>query len=167
MLDKHGVDGSCLQMLEQHDLETEIGVRSKIARKKIMKWVESGFQDFNVFLDSKTTQIHLKNLPTLPPAERSSTSMLREKIKPENINEKENLVMDHNELIVTTYEGPHANFYTIKQSVNPIGRSQRNSIVVLEESAAKFHAEIRKSNAKFYIKDLGTDSGTFIKIFGK
>ena len=70
-------------------------------------------------------------------------------------------------MIVTTYEGPHANFYTISQPTTTIGRSPKNAIVVLEESAAKYHAEIRKSDGKFYIKDVGSAAGTFIKVFEK
>ena len=47
-----------------------------------------GFSEFNVFLRKKTTDNEMKDFPELPPMERSSTSMLRERIKPENIMEK-------------------------------------------------------------------------------
>ena len=53
--DDHGVDGSCLHDLDHNDLETELGVKSKISRKKIMKWVEGGFTEFNTYLKNRAT----------------------------------------------------------------------------------------------------------------
>jgi pSer/pThr/pTyr-binding forkhead associated (FHA) protein len=81
--------------------------------------------------------------------------------------QKESPIFSYYEMIVTTYEGPHANFYTIKDKITPIGRASHNAIIVMEESACKIHAEIIMSCGKFFIKDLGSDSGTFIKVFGK
>ena len=62
------------------------------------------------------------------------------------INEQESSEDFPSEMIITTYEGSHANFYTIGKNITSIGRSPRNVIVVLEESAAKFHADIHFKN---------------------
>ena len=99
--------------------------------------------------------------------EKSTTSVLREKIKPENMMQKETINPDYSEMIVTTYEGPHANFYTVSAPFTTIGRSPKNSITVLEESACKNHAEIIRHKGRFFVKDLGSKSGTFIKVFNK
>ena len=51
-----GVDGSCLHELDNTDLEEELGVKSRISRRKIMKWVEGGFYEFDQYLKSKLRQ---------------------------------------------------------------------------------------------------------------
>ncbi|CAK85925.1 unnamed protein product (macronuclear) [Paramecium tetraurelia] len=69
-----------------------------------------------------------------------------------------------NELIIQPTEGPQTNFYCIKESGGKIGRHSSNQILILEESISRFHAEVIFQNEEFYIKDIGSTTGTFIKV---
>ena len=46
-----------------------------------------------------------------------------------------------------------------------IGRGASNSIHLQDESVSRYHSEIVQKTGKFYILDLGSTSGTFIKIY--
>lgn len=45
-----------------------------------------------------------------------------------------------------------------------IGRNSSNDLVIPEAEVSRSHAEITYSNGAFYIKDLASTTGTFIKI---
>ena len=45
-----------------------------------------------------------------------------------------------------------------------VGRAIANDIILFEESVSRFHAEINFKNNCFYVRDIGSNSGTFIKI---
>ena len=45
-----------------------------------------------------------------------------------------------------------------------LGRHSSNNVIILEESVSRFHAEISLEQNKYYIKDKGSTTGTFIKI---
>lgn len=46
-----------------------------------------------------------------------------------------------------------------------IGRHSSNQVVILEESVSRFHAQIlREPSGLFYLKDVGSTTGTFLKI---
>lgn len=68
------------------------------------------------------------------------------------------------ELIIQPTEGTQTTFYCIKESGGKIGRHSSNQMVILEESVSRFHAEIVFKNKEFYIRDIGSTTGTFIKI---
>lgn len=58
-------------------------------------------------------------------------------------------------------------FYSIGEKGAKIGRQSNNEILIPDESISRFHAEISFDNGQFYIKDVGSTSGTFIKINGR
>lgn len=68
------------------------------------------------------------------------------------------------ELIIQPTEGTQTTFYCIKESGGKIGRHSSNQMVILEESVSRFHAEIVFKSKEFYIRDIGSTTGTFIKI---
>ena len=45
-----------------------------------------------------------------------------------------------------------------------IGRHSSNTVIVLEESVSRFHAQLLQKDKKFYLKDVGSTTGSFIKI---
>ncbi|EGR33735.1 hypothetical protein IMG5_041730 [Ichthyophthirius multifiliis] len=85
-----------------------------------------------------------------------------------NINNIINNLQEHNyELIIEPVEGVQANYFCIKEQGGKIGRHSSNQILILEESISRFHAEIEFKNNQFYLKDIGSTTGTFIKIKDK
>lgn len=45
-----------------------------------------------------------------------------------------------------------------------IGRLSTNKVVIQDESISREHAEIKFENKSFLIRDIGSSSGTFIKL---
>lgn len=45
-----------------------------------------------------------------------------------------------------------------------IGRHSTNQIVIFDESVSRYHADIFFKNENFYLRDIGSTTGTFIKI---
>lgn len=68
------------------------------------------------------------------------------------------------ELIIQPTEGAQTTFYCIKNTGGKIGRHSSNQMVILEESVSRYHAEILYKNQEFYIRDIGSTTGTFLKI---
>lgn len=72
-----------------------------------------------------------------------------------------------NELIIQPSEGPQTNFFCINEDGGKIGRHSSNQILILEENVSRHHAEILFKENEFYIKDIGSTTGSFIKITQK
>lgn len=69
------------------------------------------------------------------------------------------------ELIIRPADGEQANnFYCINEKGGRIGRHSNNEIVILEESVSRYHAIIEYKDDKFYLTDVGSTTGTFIKL---
>lgn len=54
--------------------------------------------------------------------------------------------------------------YKISEGRCKIGRHSTNNIVIFDESVSRFHAEIGRSTGGFALKDVGSTTGTFIKV---
>ena len=54
--------------------------------------------------------------------------------------------------------------FTISEQGMQIGRHSTNQIVIFDESVSRYHADIFFKNEKFYLRDIGSTTGTFIKI---
>lgn len=61
-------------------------------------------------------------------------------------------------------EGIQTNFFCVKEEGGKIGRHSFNQILILEESISRYHGEILFHDKKFFIKDIGSSTGTFIKV---
>jgi len=71
------------------------------------------------------------------------------------------------ELIIQPLDGVQSNnFYCINENGGRIGRHSNNEIVILEECVSRHHSiiEFNKSENKFYLVDIGSTTGSFIKI---
>lgn len=68
------------------------------------------------------------------------------------------------ELIIQPTEGAQTTFYCIKDTGGKIGRHSSNQMVILEESVSRYHAEILFKSKEFFIRDIGSTTGTFLKI---
>ena len=69
-----------------------------------------------------------------------------------------------NELIIRPIEGRQTNFYYIKEQGGKIGRHSVNEVVIYDESVSRHHAEITFETNEFYLQDIGSTTGTYIKI---
>ena len=52
----------------------------------------------------------------------------------------------------------------MKEDGGKIGRHSSNQILILEESISRYHAEIVYHEKKFFIKDISSSTGTFVKV---
>lgn len=52
--------------------------------------------------------------------------------------------------------------YKLKQGKNSLGRKPDNDIVIIDESASRFHAEIYCQNDLAVVNDLGSTNGTYV-----
>lgn len=68
------------------------------------------------------------------------------------------------ELIIRPIEGKQTNFYYIKESGGKIGRHSVNEVVIYDESVSRHHAEITFMDNEFFLQDIGSTTGTYIKI---
>lgn len=66
--------------------------------------------------------------------------------------------------MIRSIEGPHDLSHTINTGGSKIGRHSSNEIVIFDESVSRYHAQIQYENDYFYLKDIGSTTGTFIKI---
>ena len=69
-------------------------------------------------------------------------------------------------IIINSLEGPNDLNHTIFESGAKIGRHSSNQIVIYDESVSRQHAEIsfNPESAEFYLRDIGSTTGTFLKI---
>jgi len=56
------------------------------------------------------------------------------------------------------------NYYTVGAKGGRIGRHSQNSIVVADECVSRFHAEVVQKENEFFLQDLGSTTGTFLKV---
>ena len=108
--------------------------------------------------------------------EKASEAILSnlEKINPENQNQKMRIEEEDPgakkgigpvELIIQPADGVQTNnFYCLNEAGGRIGRHSNNEIVILEESVSRHHSEIEFKEGNFYLIDIGSTTGTFIKI---
>ena len=68
------------------------------------------------------------------------------------------------EIVIRSIEGPHDLSHTIPINGSKIGRHSSNEIVIFDESVSRYHAHICYDTDLFYLKDIGSTTGTFIKI---
>lgn len=68
------------------------------------------------------------------------------------------------QLIIQPTEGHQTNFFCVGAKGAKIGRHSNNQILIYEESISRYHAEIIHCDDEFYLKDIGSTAGTFVKI---
>lgn len=68
------------------------------------------------------------------------------------------------EIIIKSIEGPQDLSHTIPMSGSKIGRHSSNEIVIFDESVSRYHAQVYFEDINFFLKDIGSTTGTFIKI---
>lgn len=67
-------------------------------------------------------------------------------------------------MIIKSYEGVQTDFYLVNHAPISVGRSTNSVIRSLEITVEDRHAQVFESAGRYYLQDLGTESGTFVKI---
>ena len=71
------------------------------------------------------------------------------------------------ELILQPVDETHKYIFRVNESGAKIGRQSSNNLVLCDESVSRFHCEVFFKEACFYIQDLGSTTGTYVKIKDK
>jgi hypothetical protein len=45
----NSIDGSCLELIEEKELEEDLMIQHKIVRKKLRNWIKTGLKEFTVY----------------------------------------------------------------------------------------------------------------------
>ncbi|CAD8097383.1 unnamed protein product [Paramecium sonneborni] len=165
------IDGSVLEEITDDDLEEELGVNQKIIKKKLMNWITTGLKEYNTYLCQIKVSTIKKSTSedfTLQKNLNSSQDKQCQSIinQFDELHHSQNKINNQieNQLILQPLESQQNNFYCIKQTGAKIGRHSSNQILILEENISRFHAEVIYQDSKFYIRDIGSTTGTYIKI---
>lgn len=159
------IDGYLILELTEEDLEGELQVNSRLHRKKILKAIDELKEfakeppniqrqktAFNIPAENDSTNAHLRaRVPDAPPV---SPVVVDQPTKAEEtpfIN-------------VVPLEGPTVAEFKVGIDPVNIGRHSSNQIAIFDESVSRHHAQIEYDDGRFFLKDIGSTTGTFIKI---
>ncbi|CAD8120565.1 unnamed protein product [Paramecium sonneborni] len=180
------IDGSVLEDLTEKDLEEELGVTQRILKKKLLNWVNNGFKEYSDYLK----QLKQQSLNNKRQQDEDFTIQKNNQFQQMLLENQENNNHHYNQfpyqnvkieeqvikqeiesnnkfehqLILQPIEGQQSNFYCVRETGAKIGRHSSNQILILDENISRFHAEIIFQDQIFALKDVGSTTGTFIKI---
>ena len=80
---------------------------------------------------------------------------------------QQNVQMGEYFITIQSIEGPSEMEHQIYETGAKIGKHSSNQIVIFDDSVSRFHARILFSDQEFRLKDIGSQSGTFLKISEK
>ena len=109
------------------------------------------------------------NHPTLQNLDSNRLSQINENPNSnKNKNEMNRIVdtekEDNDFILIKSIESISEVSYKISDSKSKIGRHSSNNIVIFDESVSRLHAQIDKTTSGFYLRDMSSTTGTFIKI---
>ena len=180
------VDGYLILDLTDQDLEEELKISSKLHRKKLLKAI-STLREYNEFLQAREQDSNksLVRMPSSndqgvvrPQSTRKQTGLLvEEELEVQAISDPDppgrmkkpssvDIAANASEpfIDVISIEGPNISDYHVGVQGVKIGRHSSNQIAIYDESVSRYHSEILYENRTFYIKDIGSTTGTFIKV---
>lgn len=178
---KMSVDGLLILELTEEDLENEIQIPVKLHRKKIIKAIELLRQYDSYLRELADEEKHINNTKN-----NVGDEMIKEEIltrdqhiggksprrsvdkdplqKQESTNSQFERPKSNRCITVKSIEGPSDMNFKVDCEGIKIGRHSSNQIVIFDESVSRYHAEIIFANDQFYLRDIGSTTGTFIKI---
>lgn len=93
--------------------------------------------------------------------ENEERKIQEEKIEIEN---KKELLIENNETSITIQFLAENSEFSLKKSGGTLGRNQECEIKILDDSISRRHAEIVFYSNSYYLKDLGSANGTYVRI---
>ena len=137
-----------------------------------MNWINVGLKEYNDFLAVVQQDLALSQIVQLPLAReksmREKVEFIEERLEPQQFTTLEKPgPKQRTELIFQQIDGTKGVCHSLREEGGNIGRHSSNQIIILEESVSRHHARIDYTDAEFWIKDIGSTTGTFIKINGR
>lgn len=176
------IDGLLILDLTEEDLETELKIAVKLHRKKIIRAIEL-LRQYDSYLRHLAVENNFDNLKKhvtegedmikeemmtadhhmggRPPRYTRADQIIIEEEPKIYIEEK---IKSDRVITVKSVEGPNDMNFKVDAKGTKIGRHSSNQIVIFDESVSRYHAEIGFSNNSFYLHDIGSTTGTFLKI---
>lgn len=168
------IDGYLILDLTEDDLEGELQVSVKLHRKKLMKAIE----ELKLLEGTEAAGASKSKLPplTLRPVEAELTSA-NARTRPveqsapaqsfaptATLSPRKQYAPDAPFINIISLEGPTDVNYRVSTDPVSIGRHSTNQISIIDESVSRHHARIDCDGAAFHLQDVGSTTGTFIKI---
>lgn len=176
------IDGLLIFELTEEDLEKELQITTKLHRKKIIKAIEL-LRQYDSYLkqladDSNTEAYKKRNMEgddmvkeemmtadhhmggRSPRANRAGDLIVEEEARPQ----AEGKPKSDKIITIKSIEGPSDMNFMVDSCGTKIGRHSSNQIVIFDESVSRYHAEIIFNDDLFYLYDVGSTTGTFLKI---
>ncbi|CAD8184752.1 unnamed protein product [Paramecium octaurelia] len=181
------IDGAVLEDLTEKDLDEELGITQRIIKRKLLNWVNHGLKEYNEYIkqmkmpnlnikkqqdEDFTIQKNIGNVQFEQMLMESHENNGNEQFTSSVARQEEQAIKQEipgfnkfeHQLILQPIEGQQSNFYCVREAGAKIGRHSSNQILILEENISRFHAEIIFQDSMFALKDIGSTTGTFIKI---
>ena len=175
------IDGLLILDITEEDLENEVRVPIKLHRKKIIKAIDV-LKEYNNYLNeliSYDEPLENKNnieeemiQEEMLTADHhmggnskqsfgNDDNIIEEEMVPKICAEKSK---SNKCITIKSLEGPTDMHFNVETDGIKIGRHSSNQIVIFDEGVSRYHAEIVFANEIFYLKDIGSTIGTFLKI---
>ncbi|CAD8188199.1 unnamed protein product [Paramecium pentaurelia] len=181
------IDGAVLEDLTEKDLDEELGITQRIIKRKLLNWVNHGLKEYNEYIkqmkmpnlnnkkqqdEDFTIQKNVGNVQFEQMLMENHENNGNEQFTSSVARQEEQVIKQEipgfnkfeHQLILQPIEGQQSNFYCVREAGAKIGRHSSNQILILEENISRFHAEIIFQDSMFALKDIGSTTGTFIKI---
>lgn len=110
--------------------------------------------DSDSFINDDDEEIIVEEIHEGVKEEKSKT----DPVLPENKSQGTNFI------VIKSIEGPSDINYKVGEEGTDIGRHSTNKIVIFDESVSRYHAQVTYRDSNFYLVDIGSTTGTFVKI---
>ena len=176
------VDGLIILEIDENDLEQDLKIVKKLHRKKILKGVQIliEFQEYLLAKSEnelKLSQEKLKISNFLPDDENSYIA--EEQLTTGNnnnnsfISQEDQIIQERQDssiienkinLVLKSVDGQNEFQLVIRNEELTLGRHSSNQVVVSDETVSRNHAKIISEDFSYYLQDVGSTTGTFLKI---
>ena len=156
------VDGYLILDLTDEDMKEELNIQSKLHRKKLINAINE--------LKKGNGRVSAQNLSMNSRTNDDKGAIWRgrtlDSFNSSAQSEQNVPFSEPKGLTIISLEAEHElSLRIVKETVN-IGRHSSNEIAIFDESISRHHAKIQLVNQEYYLSDLGSISGTYVRIEG-
>lgn len=156
------VDGYLILDLTDEDMKVELNIQSKLHRKKLLNAINE-LKKCNGRPPGLITSINSRKNDDKGAIWRGRTL---DSFNSYAQSEQNNSFSEFKGPTIISLEAEQEIFLrVVKETVN-IGRHSSNDIAIFDESISRHHAKIQLVNQEYYLSDLGSISGTFVRVEG-